>query len=115
MSISWGKSRRISFAGAWKLGDWSAPEIPAVYAITYKQDPSARPKFHTVLFFGESNNLAELGLPWNHERSGSWIENAGSKEHLFIFVHPLPGATQSERWRLHEQLVSEYRPVCNAL
>lgn len=113
MSISWGKSLRIRFSGAWKLAEWTPPEVSAVYAITYKQDPERRPKSHTILYFGECDNLANQGLPWQHDRAELWMENVDDKSELYVFFHPMVGASKLERWKLHEQLVSEYRPVCN--
>ncbi|SRR5579885_41067 len=113
MSISWGKTNRIKFAGAFKLEGWAPPNIQAVYAITYKRDPDNRPNSHTVLYFGHGSDLAEQGLPWNHEDSSLWIDFAGGRAELYVFVHPMPAATQLERWRLHEQLVCEYSPACN--
>jgi hypothetical protein len=113
MSIAWGKEQRIKFQGGWKLGDWTPPESPGVYAITYKQDNVNRPKSHTVVYFGESGNVARQGLPWSHECARCWLDQAGAMSELYVFFHPMPHSTQHERWLIYERLVSEYRPMCN--
>lgn len=113
MGISWGKSERIKFEGAFKLDQWTPPAVPGIYAITCKEDPVNKPRNHTVLYFGEGGDLADQGLPFNHDDSDLWIHSAGDKTELYIFVCPMLGATSTERWRLHERLVTEYNPPCN--
>ncbi len=115
MSISWGKEKRVQFHGAWKLGEWTPPQTSGVYAITYKEDRINKPKSHTLVYFGEGENIAELGLPWGHACSDWWVGIAGAGSELYIFFHPMPQSTQLERWQLHDRLVSEYKPLCNRL
>lgn len=113
MTISWGKSERFKFSAAGALLNWSPRMIPALYAITYKQDPKNRPKSHTVLYFGQADNLAEQAPAYNDEVLDTWTKNGGNVNELFIFVHPMPGSTLNDRLTVHERLVSEYRPSCN--
>lgn len=113
MSISWGKTQRVKFAGAWKLETWTPPDLPGLYAITYKQDADNNPTKHTVIYFGQGESLSREGLPWEHEHSQGWINSAGGKGELFIFIHPMPQSTAVDRWRLLDRLVAEYTPQCN--
>lgn len=113
MSISWGKSERFKFTGGGALIHWSPQMIPALYAITYKQDPKNKPKSHTVLFFGQAEALAEQAPTYNQEILDNWTRNGGSADELFIFIHPMPGSTQRHRLLACEQLVLEYRPEGN--
>jgi len=113
MSISWGKSERFKFKGAGALINWSPETIPALYAITYKQDPQNRPKSHTVLFFGQAEVLAEQAPLYNQEILDNWTINGGRADELFVFIHPMPGSTQRHRLNAFEQLVEEYRPQGN--
>lgn len=113
MSISWGKRERFKFIGGGALVDWSPEAIPALYAITYKQDPVNKPKSHTVLYFGEAEALAEQAPSNNQEILDTWTRNGGRADELFIFIHPMPGSTQRHRLNAYEQLVLEYRPEGN--
>ncbi|HEY9868181.1 MAG TPA: hypothetical protein V6D08_03155 [Candidatus Obscuribacterales bacterium] len=114
MSISWGKQQRVSFQGAWKLEEWSPPPSSGLFAITYKQDKTNRPKSHTVVYFGQGADLTGQGLPWCHEASDRWLDVVGgARSELYVFFHPMPHSTQLERWMLHERLIAEYRPLCN--
>jgi hypothetical protein len=113
MSISWGRSERFKFGSAGSLVDWSPQTIPALYAITYRQDPKNKPKSHTVLYFGQAENLSEQAPASNREILDTWVNNGGVADELFIFVHPMPGSTLIDRLVVHEQLVIEYRPDCN--
>jgi len=113
MSISWGKNERFKFSSGGSLIHWSPAAIPALYAITYKQDPKNKPKSHTVLYFGQGDNLAEQAPANNREILDTWVQNGGGADELFIFIHPMPGSTLRDRLNVHEQLVFEYRPGCN--
>jgi len=114
MSISWGKNERFKFSSGGSLLHWSPQTIPALYAITYKQDPKNKPKSHTVLYFGQAENLAEQAPANNREIVDTWVRNGGEADELFIFIHPMPGSTLRDRLNVHEQLVLEYRPGCNS-
>jgi hypothetical protein len=113
MSISWGKSERFKFGSCGALIHWSPPKIPALYAITYKQDPKNKPKNHTVLFFGQADDLSEQAPALNGEILDTWTNNGGEAGELFVFIHPMPGSTLRNRLTVHEQLVLEYRPDGN--
>jgi hypothetical protein len=113
MSISWGKRQRFKFSSCGYLVRWSPPMIPALYAITYKQDPKNNPKNHTVLYFGQADDLSERAPAGTSEVLSTWTSNGGDANELFIFVHPMPGSTLQDRSALHAQLLSEYWPDCN--
>lgn len=113
MSISWGKRQRFKFTGGEGITAWSPPMISAVYAITYRQDPNNRPKSHTVLYFGQGEDLSRQAPAFNNDVLDFWIANGGQASELFVFIHPLPGSTRWQRSSVHEQLISEYYPECN--
>ena len=112
MSISWGRRQRFKFTAGGGLIGWTPPNTSAVYAITYKQDPQNKPKSHTVLFFGHSEDLSREPIQSRHVLD-LWENNGGSANELYVFIHPMPGSTQWNRITVHEQLVSEYAPDCN--
>ncbi len=113
MRISWGKRERYQFTAGGTLTAWAPPCEPAVYAITYKQDPKNKPKSHTVLYFGQAENLSYDAPPNNQGVLDQWACSGGDVHELFIFIHPMPGSTRWQRSRVQEQLVSEYCPDCN--
>jgi hypothetical protein len=87
--------------------------LPAVYAITYKQDPKNDPKSHTVLFFGQADDLFQQAPAHNREVLDVWANNGGDVNELFVFIHPMPGSTLRDRLSVHEKLITEYWPDCN--
>lgn len=113
MSISWGRRERFKFTAGGTLMDWSPPILPAVYAITYKQDPKNKPKSHTVLYFGQADDLSQQAPTDNRQIMDSWVYSGGTVEELYVFIHPMPGSTRGQRSNLQEQLVAEYGPDCN--
>ena len=111
--VSWGKGARYKFIAAGELLNFTAPQLAVVYAITYKQDPSSRPKSHTVLYFGHTDDFS-VDMPSVHtDIENIWLESGGSMKELYIFVHPMPGTTRQERRDLQEKLVLEYSPKGN--
>ena len=113
-ALSFGKRQRIKFIAAGTLDTWQPPVTPALYAVTYKQDPDARPKSHTVLFFGQADDLSIQAQSINSQVGNWWDRHGGRPAELFVFYHPLPGSNGSERRLLQEQLVAEYDPQGNS-
>jgi hypothetical protein len=113
MSISWGKVNRFKFMPGGNLSTWTPPAQPAVYAITYKQNPVSKPNSHTVLYFGKGDDLYQQAPEANREVINLWANNGGDINDLFIFVHPMPNSSAHERRNVQEQLISEYSPDCN--
>lgn len=112
MSISWGIKERYKFNASGSLHSWDPPPMSAVYAITYKQNPD-KPKSHTILFFGQAEDLAREAHDLNRQVTDAWAESGHDVRELNVFVHPMPGSTTGQRFKVQEQLVAEYRPQCN--
>lgn len=110
-TITWGRHERITFTACGLLHTWVAPDVPAVYAITYQRDQVNKPKAHTVFYFGESESLSQHASSIKRKAQESW--DGDGTDDLFVFVHPMAGSTRSERSRLQEQLVLEYQPLAN--
>lgn len=111
-TVSFGKRERVRFRAEGSLGQWKPATGPALYAITYKQDPATRPKAHTVLFFGESENLADEAARIDQD-FGQWRNQYSHDAELFVFSCPMPGSTKFERSRIASSLVLEYDPKAN--
>ncbi|MBA3858350.1 MAG: hypothetical protein C0507_15705 [Cyanobacteria bacterium PR.3.49] len=113
MAVSWGKLQRYKFASGGELKMSIAPPGPAVFAVTYKQNPTSKPKAHTVLYFGHAENLNQ-DLPGVSEQLHDlWTKHAGNREDLYVFFYPMPGSSPHDRRKVHDQLVSEYSPSGN--
>ncbi len=110
--LSFGKKSRFRFQAEGPLLEWHPAPLPAVYAITYKQDPAERPKSHTVLYFGETENLAAQAAAIN-ENLDRWCHRYQHNTELFVFILPMPGTSQYDRARLTNTLVAEYDPQAN--
>ena len=110
MSINWGD---FEFDGPHKLQDWEPPRASAVYAIMFKGLPVKEPSSYTIAYFGEAENLAARGFPFNHERAHCWIGLAGSRSNVYIGLHFMPGSTAEERREIERELIDKFRPDCN--
>ena len=99
------------FEGPRVLGGWQAPSAPAIFAILTRSDPDSQ-RFE-VIYLGHAGDLAEAGLPFDHEHADRWIERAGSRWNLWIATYDIPGGLASHRERITEELAAVYHPSCN--
>jgi hypothetical protein len=114
MSISWGRRTRIRFEAAGEFTKCNPPAgMPAVFALTYKQDAANKPKSHTVLYFGESADLAKDLHAQCTDIKEKWLNTGGRETELYVFYHPMPASTLWQRASVQSQLVSEYDPPQN--
>lgn len=111
-TVSWGKRERFKFSNCGAFLDWAPPVVSAVYAITYKQEPDRKPKSHTVLYFGESEDLSQQASVLKRIEE-FWTEGGGAPDDLYVFVHHMAGSTKFERSAVQNRLVSEYQPHAN--
>jgi hypothetical protein len=100
------------FEGPRLLAGWGAPELAAVYAITYKPDQAKEQ--HAVIYVDHSGDLSRERFPFKHPKAPSWIKRAGSKWKLYVCVYEIPGGTSSHREQITRELISVYHPGCNA-
>lgn len=100
-----------SFEGPRVLGGWRPPNRPGIFAIMTPQAPDS--KRYEVIYLGHADDLAEIGLPFQHPHSESWIDRAGGKWNLSIAWFAVPGGTRSHRERITEELLAVYHPSCN--
>lgn len=109
--VTFGKKQRLKFMTGGTLDKWQPAQGPAIYALTYKQDAVLKPKSHTVVYFGEAEDLAS---PTIYRDLRKWWEtNSGELGELYVFFHPMPGSSQYERGRVQHQLALEYEPRGN--
>jgi len=112
MAVSWGLIERYKFTACGALKAWSPQSTAAVYSITFKQDPLNRPKSHTVLYFGEAEDLAKETSSM-HYVIDACSDGSVALEDMFVFVHPMPGSSKGERTKVQHELVGDYRPRGN--
>jgi hypothetical protein len=111
MSISWGRRERFRFSPGGALSSWVPPSLPAVYSITYKQDPDNKPKAHTVLYFGETSDLSRESI--NEVLNECVDVQYMSPDELYVFIHAMPGSSSFERSKIQNSLIGDYRPRGN--
>jgi hypothetical protein len=112
MSINWGRREKFRFTSAGSLSAWAPPQVAAVYSISYKQDPDKKPKAHTVLYFGEAQDLSQ-DVGSINQVLDECIDVHMDAEDLFVFVHPMPGSSRFERTMVQKVLIGDYRPRGN--
>ena len=112
-TISWGRQERFKFSAFGPLDGWVAPAIPAVYAVTYRRDPRNHPKAHTVLFFGETEDLSVHAHSIKQKVVENWNDHGHTSDDLYILVHPMEGSSKPQRLRVQERLILEYQPQIN--
>ncbi|HEY9773891.1 MAG TPA: hypothetical protein V6C81_08795 [Planktothrix sp.] len=94
------------------MSNWIPPMIPAVYSISYKQDPVNKPKAHTVLFFGEASDLSQDSLSISTIMNE--IQDTDIRlSDLFVFIHAMPNTSKYERSKVMQNLICEYLPIGN--
>jgi hypothetical protein len=103
-----------AFEGPRLLAGWTAPERPAVYAILYRPDPSAKRERYGVIYVGHSDDLSREGFPFDHERAACWLKRVdGDRFRLHICTLEAPGATAGHREEITRELLAMYEPGCN--
>lgn len=101
------------FEGPRVLSGWTAPKVPAVYAILSRNDIEGKPQDYSVIFVGHSEDLTTVGFPFKHRRSPAWIARAGDKYNLHVAYYEIPGGLPKHRQLVCEELLAIYAPSCN--
>lgn len=99
------------FDGPRVLGGWHPPARPGIFAILAKSKPDSQ-QFE-VIYLGHAENLAAVGLPFDHQHADRWITRAGGKWNLWVASYSIPGGLPSHRERITHELIATYHPSCN--
>lgn len=99
------------FEGPRVLGGWRPPRQQGIFAVLTREDPTQQR--YEVIYLGRADDISEIGLPFHHPHSESWIERAGGKWNLSIAFYAIPGGLPSHRERITEELIAVYHPSCN--
>lgn len=110
--IRLGSLAGYAFEGPRALAGWTPPHEAAVYAILAKSNPD-RPQEFSVIYVDHADDLAQVGFPFRHPRSASWIKRAGGKFNLHACWLQVPGGTRSHREQITRELIAIYDPSCN--
>jgi hypothetical protein len=111
--ISWGRQERFKFSACGSLNEFMPAPSAAVFAITYRKDPQNKPKAHTVLYFGETEDLSQQLSSVKRRVMDIFADDGGTPDELYVFVHEMAGSTKPQRSRVQERLVLEYQPQAN--
>ncbi|CAB4342288.1 MAG: hypothetical protein F2839_05715 [Actinobacteria bacterium] len=101
------------FEGPRVLAGWTPPAVPAVYAIMCRNDAEGKPQEYSVIYVDHAQDLSQVGFPFRHPRSASWIARAGNKFNLQIAYFELHGGRESHREQMCHELLAIYEPSCN--
>jgi hypothetical protein len=101
------------FEGPRVLAGWTAPALPAVYAIAYKPEPDTKPDGYAVTYVGHSDDLSKEHFPFNHPKAACWVDRAGSRWKVYICTYEVPGGLPSHREQIARELMAVYEPSCN--
>ena len=101
------------FEGPRLLGGWTAPAVPAVFAVLYKQNPDTRPDRYAVIYVDHSDDLASAGFPFRHPVADCWVTRAASRWKVHIATLEVAGGTRAHREQIARELISVYDPYCN--
>lgn len=111
-TVTFGKRQKLTFRSEGTLNTWRPEAGPGIYAITYKRDAEGKPKAHTVLYFGDTDNFT-VQAPSIKQDFQQWCKEHGTDTELFVFCHPMPSSSKYERSNLTHQLIMEYDPQAN--
>ena len=75
-----------------------------------RRNPINKPHIYTILYFGESGNLDDMGFWRSHHKYTCFIEKVRAESNLFIGIHAMPGSTPAERRGVEERLNDRYEP-----
>lgn len=100
------------FNGPRVLGGWTPPSRAGLFAILTKSSPESQ-RFE-VIYLGHADDLAAIGLPFEHDHASRWIARAEGKWNLWIASYAIPGGLRSHRERITEELLAIYKPSCNS-
>jgi len=91
------------------------PQLAGLYAIQVI-NPTWKPLPYQPIYFGESDDLASVGLGADHPAFDRWCVHPGVRDggHLYVSYLWLP---RGEEFREHVErtLIARYRPICNAV
>ncbi|HEY9719165.1 MAG TPA: hypothetical protein V6C69_16945 [Trichormus sp.] len=111
-TVSWGKRERYKSASCGALVGWAPPVISAVYAMTYKQEPK---KSRNNIPFSTLVSPKIFPAGTDFEKGRERLDEDGTLQNLYVFVHPMTGSTKFERTQVHNRLVTEYQPHVNEM
>ncbi|MEL0039957.1 MAG: hypothetical protein VW685_01460 [Ilumatobacter sp.] len=101
------------FEGPRVLAGWTAPAVPAVYAVVTRNDAESKPQEFSVIYIGHADDLSSVKFPFRDPRSPALFMRAGSKWNLHICFYEVPGGLRSHREQITRELISIYKPSCN--
>jgi hypothetical protein len=101
------------FEGPRLLAGWTAPAVPAVYAILYRPAPDTKSQEFAVIHVGHSDDLSLEHFPFKHPQAACWIGRAGDRWNVHICTYEVPGGLRSHREQIARELIAVYRPGCN--
>ena len=94
------------------LHSWTPVHCAALYAIIVGSEQDASFPFR-VIYFGETETLAEPDFFSSHPGYDDWVREAGSEMELHVSTYLYAGMSSQYREFVTDMLIREYQPVCN--
>lgn len=110
MTIVWGKTQKIEFDGPYSILKWEPSEKGGIYCIMKE---GSKKGYYVIIYFGGSENLAERISDKSHQAYSCWLKEVGSENNLFLGVYLMPNSSKEEREKIENDLIEDYKPVCN--
>lgn len=90
------------------------PDTAGVFAIFKKVGEEDGTTKLEVLYCGQSNNISSiLSYTWIRSRERQMVNEAGSKENIFISYCAMPESTRGERLKKENDIIEQYKPLFN--
>lgn len=112
INLAFQPGEQLPFLGPFPLS-WKLPQLSGVYAVLCRQSPLRAPFLYTVIYVGQSANLAERGFPRNHHAFRRWLNVSRGMNNLFIAILPTDNLTDQERQAVEQRMIQTNNPTCN--
>ena len=112
IDLAYRPGEQLAFLGPFPISA-TLPSIPGVYAVLYRERPLANPNVYTIMYVGQSVNLAERGFPRGHHAFTRWLQVAGNPSNIFIAILPMQGYLETVRRQVEQDMIAVNNPRCN--
>ena len=97
------------FLGPIQISEWGPPMSQLVYLLFSKTKNG-----FNILYASQVEKTDKTDFFVQNDKFQCWLQHAGSDAMLYLAICPLPDSQESDRERIVQQIISKYRPPCNA-
>jgi len=96
------------FLGPIKLSEWGPPMDEVVYAIMARDKDTFK-----IIYIDQTEKTNELDYFTKNDKFKCWLDNAGSKNNLYLSIYPMADSEEIERKKIVSKAIEKYKPICN--